>query len=116
MITDGAFDSVNLAFWDAVRGEYREYHRDTRPGKDSRGNANGRDIKTSATKDFLKWPAPEWLKYSPGRVSEPYTNGVLPYYRAPHIFFGFPTRYAIGAGRCRRSRFRSSNTAVSAHL
>jgi len=93
VITDGAFDSINLAFWDSVRGEYREYHRDTRPGKDSRGNANGRDIKTSATKDFLNWPEPAWLNYSPGRVSELYTNGVLPYFRAPHIFFGFPTRY-----------------------
>ncbi len=41
----------------------------------------------------MKWPAPEWLGYSPGRVSELYTNGVLPYYRAPHIFFGFPTQY-----------------------
>jgi hypothetical protein len=93
VITDGAFDSNNLAFWDAVRGEYREYHREFRPGKDSRGNHNGRDIKTSATKDFLKWPTPEWLRYTPGRVSELYTNGVHPYYRAPHIFFGFPTRY-----------------------
>jgi hypothetical protein len=26
-------------------------------------------------------------------MSELYTNGVYPYYRAPHIFFGFPTRY-----------------------
>ncbi len=93
VITDGAFDSVNLAFWDSARCEYREYHRDTRPGKDNRGNANGRDIKTSATKDFRKWPTPAWLNYSPGRVSELYTNGVLPYYRAPHIFLGFPTRY-----------------------
>ena len=28
VVTDGFFDSQNLAFWDAVRGEYREYHRD----------------------------------------------------------------------------------------
>jgi hypothetical protein len=93
VITDGAFDSPNLAFWDTVRGEYREYHRDFRPGRDSRGNANGRDIKTATTKDFLKWPDPAWLSYSPGRVNELYTNQVIPYYRAPHIFLGFPTRY-----------------------
>ncbi len=93
VITDGAFDSPNLAFWDTVRGEYREYHRDFRPGRDARGNANGRDIKTATTKDFLKWPDPAWLNYSPGRVSEMYTNEVIPYYRAPHIFLGFPTRY-----------------------
>ncbi len=93
VITDGAFDSQNLAFWDTVRGEYREYHRDFRPGRDSRGNSNGRDIKTATTKDFLDWPGPAWLSYSPGRVSELYTNQVIPYYRAPHIFLGFPTRY-----------------------
>ena len=31
VITKGAFDSHNLAFWDSERGEYREYHRDVRP-------------------------------------------------------------------------------------
>ena len=29
----------------------------------------------------------------PGRVSQLYTNQVIPYYRAPHIYLGFPTRY-----------------------
>ena len=27
VLTDGAFDSQNLAFWDATRGEYRAYWR-----------------------------------------------------------------------------------------
>lgn len=83
-ITKGAFDSQNLAFWDTLRGEYREYHRDFR---------NGRDIRTGVSKDFLNWSDPVFLEYSPGRVSELYTNGVIPYYRAPHILLGFPTRY-----------------------
>lgn len=111
VITKGDFDSHNLAFWDAERGEYREYHRQFR---------NGRDIRTSTSKDFLQWTEPELLtysalvnpgrkaeagataadvkdpvgaKYPPGRVSELYTNQILPYYRAPHILLGFPTRY-----------------------
>ena len=88
IITDGYFDSQNLVFWDESRGEYREYHRDFL-GTDYRG----RDIKTAASGDFMSWPDPEWIGYSPGRVSELYTNGVVPYYRAPHIFLGFPTRY-----------------------
>ena len=88
IITDGYFDSQNLVFWDEARGEYREYHRDFL-GTDYRG----RDIKTAASRDFTNWPDPEWIGYSPGRVSELYTNGVVPYYRAPHIFLGFPTRY-----------------------
>lgn len=84
VITKGAFDSQNLAFFDTLRGEYREYHRDFR---------DGRDIRTCTSKDFLNWTEPVFLEYSPSRVSELYTNGVIPYYRAPHIFLGFPTRY-----------------------
>ena len=84
IITDGYFDSQNIIFWDEVRGEYREYHRDF---------VDGRDIKTAVSGDFMSWPEPEWVTYTPGRVSELYTNGVIPYYRAPHIFLGFPTRY-----------------------
>jgi len=84
IITDGKFDSQNLAFWDTVRGEYREYHRALR---------DGRDIKTATSQDFTNWPDSDWIGYSPGRVSELYTNGIQPYYRAPHIFVGFPARY-----------------------
>jgi len=85
VITKGTFDSCNLAFWDAARGEYREYHRDF--------NGSDRDIRTSTSKDFLAWTEPQFLEYAPSRVSELYTNMVLPYYRAPHLLLGFPTRY-----------------------
>ncbi len=89
VITKGAFDSQNVAFWDAVRGEYRcylrDFRRDQKPG--------GRDIRTCTSKDFVNWTDPVFLEYTPGRTSQLYTNGVIPYYRAPHIFLGFPTRY-----------------------
>lgn len=84
IITKGAFDSQNLAFWDALRGEYRAYVRDFR---------EGRDIRTCISQDFVHWTEPTFLDYAPGRTSQLYTNGVIPYYRAPHIFLGFPTRY-----------------------
>jgi hypothetical protein len=84
VITEGAFDSQNLTFWDSLRGEYRAYVRDFR---------DGRDIRTCVSQDFNKWSKPVFLEYSPGRISQLYTNGVIPYYRAPHIFVGFPTRY-----------------------
>ena len=85
VITEGAFDSQNLAFWDSLRGEYRAYVRDFR---------EGRDIRTCTSKDFIHWSKPVFLIYAPGRMGQLYTNGVIPYYRAPHIFVGFPTRYA----------------------
>jgi len=84
VITEGDFDSQNLAFWDTERSEYRVYLRAFR---------DGRDIKTCTSRDFTQWSEPVFLKYSPDRVSQLYTNQVNPYYRAPHIFLGFPTRY-----------------------
>lgn len=85
IITDGAFDSQNLAFWDAERGEYRAYIRDFRDGR--------RDIKTSTSTDFVNWSDPVWLEYPDAPAHQLYTNQIIPYYRAPHIFLGFPTRY-----------------------
>jgi len=108
VITCGDFDSHNVAFFDAELGQYREYHRHGRAG---------RDIRTAVSADFLHWSAPEYLEYAalvdagpagvragdvqdvpgaphpPGRVSELYTNQVAPYHRAPHLLLGFPTRY-----------------------
>jgi hypothetical protein len=52
-----------------------------------------RDIRTATSPDFVEWTEAEWLEY-PGSPDEAlYTNQVMPYYRAPHIFVGFPTRY-----------------------
>lgn len=84
VITRGAFDSHNLAFWDSERTTYREFHRDF---------FDGRDIRTGTSSDFLRWTDPAFLDYTPSRVSELYTNQVIPYYRAPHLLLGFPTRY-----------------------
>lgn len=84
VITKGYFDSQNLAFWDAERGEYRDYHRDFR---------HGRDIMTCVSPDFVNWSEPVFIDYSPTRIAELYTNQVTPYFRAPHLFVGFPARY-----------------------
>ncbi len=102
VITDGAFDSQNLAFWDAVRGEYRAYWRDfytdaagqryAPAGAHSDGK-RFRAIKTATSADFRTWSDAEWL-YFPGSVPEElYTNQVQPYCRAPQVFLGFPARY-----------------------
>lgn len=84
VISQGAFDSQNVAFWDGQRKEYRAYVRDGR---------QGRDIRTCTSSDFRTWSEPEFLEYTPGRTSELYTNQVQPYCRAPHLLLGFPTRY-----------------------
>lgn len=84
-ITEGAFDSQNLMFWDPVRGEYREYHRFFNKGL--------RDIMTAVSQDPARFPKPQILKYPGSPPQQLYTNQILPYYRAPHLFVGFPARY-----------------------
>ena len=72
VITEGAFDSQNLAFWDAHRGNYREYHRTF---------VNGiRAIMTATSNDYVNWTKPTLLTYqedlSPQHL---YTNAVQTY-------------------------------------
>ncbi len=85
LITEGAFDSHNVVFWDALRNEYRAYIRDARQGR--------RDIRTATSPDFIRWSTPQWLDITGAPPEQLYTNNVQPYYRAPHIFMGFPARY-----------------------
>lgn len=84
VITDGVFDSQNLAFWDPVRKCYVEFHRDFRDGI--------RDIKTCTSTDFVNWSHPQWLSYGDAPAEHLYTNQITPYARAPHIYMGFPMR------------------------
>jgi len=85
VITQGAFDSQNLAFYDTVRRRYVDFHRGFRAGV--------RDIMTCTSNDFLHWTEPVWLEYAGAPKEHLYTNAIRPYFRAPHIFLGFPTRY-----------------------
>lgn len=85
VITDGAFDSQNLAFWDPLREKYIDFHRDFRDGI--------RDIKTCTSGDFINWTDPVWLDYGDAPAEHLYTNAVIPYFRAPHIYLGFPNRF-----------------------
>lgn len=85
VITAGAFDSQNLAFWDGARGEYRAYWRIF--------TDKVRAIRTATSKDFLRWENQADLQYADSPNEHLYTNAILPYFRAPHLFLGFPTRF-----------------------
>lgn len=86
IITKGTFDTHNVSFWDPLRKCYWAYIRDFHNGI--------RDIRVSTSTDYLTWTEPAILKFN-DRPDEPlYTNSVIPYWRAPHIFVGFPTRYS----------------------
>jgi hypothetical protein len=107
ILTQGAFDSQNLAFWDTVRQEYRCYFRDFREGR--------RDIKVSTSQDFLHWTPPEWLRFPDAPKEHLYTNAVLPYYRAPHLLVGFPTRYLPQRDSLVEGLFMSSRDGLTFH-
>ncbi len=94
VVTEGYFDSQNLAFWDVNRERYVEYHRDFK----KEGAVSGRDIMTGTSDDFRSWTKPQWLGYVPRRTTQLYTNQVTLYYRAPHLYLGFPARYVAGRG------------------
>lgn len=85
VITEGAFDSQNLAFWDELKGCYVEFHREFNEGY--------RDIMTCTSGDFLNWTKPRFLDYGDAPREHLYTNAIIPYFRAPHIYLGFPMRF-----------------------
>lgn len=89
------FDSLNLAFWDNERKCYVAYFRKYRPLEKRLPNLGGRvrDILTATSSDFINWSESQWLKYPGAREEELYTNGIMPYYRAPQLRVGVAMRY-----------------------
>ena len=91
VITNGYFDSQNLAFWDSHAKTYREYHRTFVDGV--------RAIMTGTSSDYVNWTEPVLLDYGDAPNQHLYTNAVQQYDRAPHILLGFPTRYLPKEGQ-----------------
>lgn len=86
LITDGVFDSLNVAFWDSLTKCYRLY---------SRYMAGGvRAIQSATSKDFVHWTAQQPNDYGAGVPLEQfYTNATTPCPGAPHIYLSFPKRF-----------------------
>lgn len=96
IITDGAFDAQNLAFWDAARHEYRAYWRTFSGGVGTgeRWTPKGyRAIRTATSKDLIHWENQVDLRYVDSPDEHLYSNQIKPYHRAPHLLIGFPARY-----------------------
>ena len=89
VITKGAFDSQNLAFWDTARGRYAAFYRIFTKG----GYKGVRAIATVTSKDFIHWTDLVPLTYPGAPEHHLYTNQIQPYDRAPHILMGFPMRF-----------------------
>ncbi len=82
----GGFDSQNTVWWDK---DDQKYHCFIRVFMKDRV----RDIKYMESTDFRNWSKPILLNYGESEEYELYTNEIMKYPRAPHMFIGFPMRY-----------------------
>ncbi len=85
VLTDGPHDSQNLAFWDARRGEYVAYARLFRD--------RVRHIRMATSPDFVNWSPSRPVDFGKAPVEHLYTNAITPYFRAAHLYVGFPMRF-----------------------
>ncbi len=85
IFTTGALDSMNTMFWDSRLKKYTLYFRTVRDRL--------RSIDVAYSENLRTWTEAIPLSYGDSPPQQMYTNGIEPYYRAPHIFVGFPTRY-----------------------
>jgi hypothetical protein len=90
VMTEGAFDSLNTAFWDETTKQYRAYSRYF--------DQNGvRAIQHSVSRDFIHWEKPQPNRYPPDAPSEHfYTNATRPCPDALHLYLSFPMRFVPG--------------------
>ncbi len=110
----GGFDSQNVAWWDK---EDKKYHCFIRVFMKDRV----RDIKYMHSTDFRNWSEPVLLNYGESEEYQLYTNEIMKYPRAPHMFIGFPMRYVertslgknfeqMGGEEGKRLRFERAET------
>ena len=86
VMTKGAFDSLNLSFWDERTQDYRCFSRYF--------DADVRAIQSCTSTDFIHWTDPAPNLYSQRAPKEHfYTNGTRPCPGAPHIYLSFPKRF-----------------------
>lgn len=86
VMTKGAFDSQNLAFYDTTRGRYACFSRIF--------SNKVRAVQSSTSADFLGWSDGVPHKYAVGVPMEHfYTSATVPCPTAPHLFLSFPKRF-----------------------
>lgn len=90
VVTEGTFDSLNVAFWDETAECYRAYSRYFADG----GYNGFRRIQNCRSVDFLHWTAPQPNRYADDAPEEHfYTSATWPCPGAPHHLLAFPKRF-----------------------
>lgn len=92
VITKGAFDSQNVAFWSETEKKYLCYFRAW-----SEGDYKGiRTVGRATSDDFVTWTEPESMNFGNTPKEHLYTNQTRPYYRAPHLYVAIAARFMPG--------------------
>ena len=93
----GAFDSLNVAFWDKNSNKYLAYFRSFHKATGDDGSwdpmCDIRDIRYIESDDFIHWSEPQLIDFGSAPDIPLYTNNIQLYPRAPQIYIGLPTRY-----------------------
>lgn len=86
VMTQGAFDSLNLAFWDPARDRYTCYSRIF--------ENKVRAVQSVPSTDFVTWGNPTSNRYAKDVPYEHfYTSATLPCPGAEHLLVAFPKRF-----------------------
>ena len=86
VITKGAFDSQNLAFWDTTRERYTCFSRIF--------SNKVRAVQSCTSANFLSWSDGIPQRYAKDVPMEHfYTSATVPCPTAPHLFLSFPKRF-----------------------
>jgi hypothetical protein len=87
--TLNAFDSQSNSFWSESEEKYVLYYRVK--------HNDVRHVERAVSDDYIHWVKDGLIEFpegeGPRKQGQFYTNQIRPYYRAPHIYIGFPARY-----------------------
>lgn len=92
VITEGTFDSQNVAFWSESENCYVSYFRTW-----TKGDFKGiRNVSRATSKDFINWTNPVEMTYGNRPTEEIYIQQTSPYYRASQIYLAIGARFMPG--------------------
>ena len=92
VITDGMFDSQNVAFWSEPEQCYVCYFRTWTGG----GYSGYRTVSRATSPDFVTWSETVPMQFGDGPMEHLYTNQTHPYFRNPEISIAIAARFMPG--------------------
>ncbi|MEE2896503.1 MAG: hypothetical protein VX726_12290 [Planctomycetota bacterium] len=92
VLTDGMFDSQNVACWSEAEKCYVSYFR-TWTGD---GYSGFRTVSRATSPDFVNWSETVPMRFGDGPMEHLYTNQTHPYFRNPEIGIAIAARFMPG--------------------